>query len=67
MKCPRCGFRKSEVLNTISFQTFKQRIRRCLKCYHEWKTKETYITHDEYVDNMKRSYGIQEKINTDKR
>lgn len=69
MRCPKCSHYKTEVLNTISFRTFKQRLRRCLKCYHEWKTKEEIISNDEYIDNLKKNnYGFQTIINfkTDK-
>ncbi len=67
MRCPKCNNPKSEVLDTRSFRTFKLRLRRCLKCYYEWKTKEEIITGDEYLENLRNNnYGIQTNLKVNK-
>lgn len=51
MRCPKCKFRKSEVFDVRKYITFVLRTRRCKKCRHEWKTQETEISFDKFIED----------------
>jgi transcriptional regulator NrdR family protein len=63
MRCPFCGNKHSNVIDTISyFRSFNLRTRRCKHCFNEWKTKEVYITIEENKENLINSKNKDEKF-----
>lgn len=52
--CPKCGWKRSEVVRTTTIEGASKRERRCYDCDSRWYTVEMPIERYRVVQNMER-------------
>lgn len=57
MKCPKCGWNTSRVINTTKYEDKKTRRRVCMACGERYTTKEIFIDQEKEEEISKESYN----------